>query len=74
MQPWNCRLDPFSTYRPTFELRTYRLCRRVLMFHNFPQEQNIGADCLVRSTDLVHVSSPPADPSQPFYSYLLSMV
>lgn len=72
VQPWSCRLDAFSTYRPTFEVRTYRLCRRVLMFHNFPQEQNVGADCLVRSTDFVHVSTPPADPSQPFYSYLLS--
>jgi RHS repeat-associated protein len=72
VQPWSCRLDPFSTYRPTFEMRTYRLCRRVLMFHNFPQEQNVGADCLVRSTDFVHVTTPPADPSQPFYSYLLS--
>jgi len=72
VQPWTSRLDPFSTYRPSFELRTYRLCRRVLMFHNFPEEQNVGADCLVRSTDFVHVSTPPADPSQPFYSYLLS--
>ena len=71
-QPWNCRLDPFSTYRPTFEVRTYRLCRRVLMFHHFPEEQNVGMNCLVRSTDFVHASSPPADPSQPFYSYLLS--
>src|SRR5208282_6686611 len=32
---WNCRLDPFSSYRSTFEVRTYRLCRRVLMFHQF---------------------------------------
>jgi RHS repeat-associated protein len=71
-QPWICRLDPFSTYRSTFEVRTYRLCRRVLMFHHFPEEKNVGANCLVRSTDLVHVSSPPPDPSQPFYSYLLS--
>ena len=42
VQPWGCRLDPFSTYRPTFEVRTYRLCRRVLMFHNFPNEPNVG--------------------------------
>jgi Salmonella virulence plasmid 65kDa B protein len=27
---WSVRRDPFSTYRPAFELRTYRLCRRVL--------------------------------------------
>ena len=32
------RQDPFSTYRAGFEVRTYRLCRRVLMFHHFPDE------------------------------------
>ena len=71
-QLWDCRLDPFSTYRSTFEVRTYRLCRRVLMFHHFAEEPNIGINCLVRSTDLLHSSTPPTDPSQPFYSYLLS--
>lgn len=46
---WAARLDPFSTFRPGFELRTYRLCRRALMFHHFPAE--LGArDVLVRST------------------------
>jgi RHS repeat-associated protein len=72
-KPWTCRLDPFSTYRSTFEIRTYRLCRRVLMFHQFPDDPDVGTDCLVRSTDLVHASTLPADPSQPFYSYLLSV-
>jgi RHS repeat-associated protein len=70
--PWICRLDPFSTYRSTFEVRTYRLCRRVLMFHQFKDDPEIGLDCLVRSTDLVHSSAPPPDPTTPFYSYLLS--
>ena len=47
---WPCRLDPFSSYRAGFEIRTYRLCRRVLMFHRFPDE--LGEDpVLVRSTD-----------------------
>jgi RHS repeat-associated protein len=46
---WAARLDPFSMARAGFELRTYRLCRRVLMFHDFPE---LGAEpCLVRSTD-----------------------
>ena len=71
-QPWLCRLDPFSTYRATFEVRTYRLCRRALMFHNFPDQPAIGLNCLVRSTDLTHALTPPVDPTQPFYSYLLS--
>jgi RHS repeat-associated protein len=68
---WLCRPDPFSSYRSTFEVRTYRLCRRVLMFHHFDKETNVGLNCLVRSTDLLH-SAPPPDPTQPFYSFLLS--
>ncbi len=73
-KPWSCRPDPFSTYRATFEVCTYRLCRRVLMFHHFPGEPGVGQDCLVRSTDLTHLqpAQPPADPTKPFYSYLLS--
>jgi hypothetical protein len=27
---WPCRADPFSSYRSGFEVRTYRLCRRLL--------------------------------------------
>ncbi|MEO6918782.1 MAG: SpvB/TcaC N-terminal domain-containing protein, partial [Collimonas sp.] len=42
------RKDPFSTYRSGFEIRQYRLCRRVLMFHHFPQELGT-ASYLVRS-------------------------
>lgn len=49
-RPWAVRRDPFSTYRPGFELRTYRLCRRVLMFHRF--EELGPGPVLVRSTDL----------------------
>ena len=31
------RLDPFSTSRAGFEIRTYRLCRRILMTHRMPE-------------------------------------
>ncbi|MBV1854852.1 SpvB/TcaC N-terminal domain-containing protein [Catellatospora tritici] len=51
---WTCRHDPFSTYRPGFEVRQYRLCRRVLMFHHFPDEPGVGRDCLVRSVELTY--------------------
>jgi hypothetical protein len=51
---WLCRHDPFSAYRAGFEVRTYRLCQRVLMFHHFPSEADVGANCLVRSTDFVY--------------------
>jgi RHS repeat-associated protein len=69
---WTPRADPFSSYRPTFEVRTYRLCSRVLMFHHFADQPDIGLNCLVRSTDLAYSTAPP-DPTQPFYSYLLSV-
>ena len=54
---WPVRSDPFSTYRPGFEVRTYRRCHRVLMFHHFPDEPDVGANCLVSSTDLTYVST-----------------
>jgi hypothetical protein len=53
---WKPRLDPFSSYRSGFEIRTYRLCQRVLMFHRFPE---LGAEpCLVTSTDFNYTPTP----------------
>jgi Salmonella virulence plasmid 65kDa B protein/Insecticide toxin TcdB middle/C-terminal region/Insecticide toxin TcdB middle/N-terminal region len=57
---WPVRQDPFSLFRSTFDIRTYRLCRRVLMFHHFPDELNSTADYLVRSTDLAYRETPVA--------------
>jgi hypothetical protein len=54
---WPARLDPFSTYRSCFEVRSYRLCRRVLMFHHFPDELGID-DYLVRSTEFSYHEKP----------------
>lgn len=51
---WLCRRDLFSSYRAGFEVRTYRLCQRVLMFHHFPAVPNVGRDCLVRSLDMTY--------------------
>ncbi|MGH9139145.1 MAG: SpvB/TcaC N-terminal domain-containing protein, partial [Acidimicrobiales bacterium] len=48
---WPARADPFSWRRGGFEVRTYRLVRRVLMFHRFA-ELGGGAPTLVRSLDL----------------------
>src|SRR5690606_20673630 len=47
----------FSTYRAGFEIRTYRLCRRFLMFHDFEGELGPGPR-LVRSTDLSYDEEP----------------
>lgn len=72
--PWECRPDPFSVYRPGFELRTCRLVRRVLMFHHFAQEAGVGLNCLVSSTDLIyaHQQNPP-DPRSPIHSFLTAV-
>ena len=71
---WKCRLDPFSSYRSCFEVRTYRLCQRVLMFHHFEGEENVGRDCLVRSTDFTYSDEEdPKDPRNPIHSVLLSV-
>ncbi|MDT4292022.1 SpvB/TcaC N-terminal domain-containing protein [Methylomonas sp. MO1] len=58
-EAWPARLDPFSSYRSGFEVRTYRICRRVLMFHHFPDELGI-ADCLIRSTTFTYKQNPVA--------------
>jgi RHS repeat-associated protein len=72
--PWPRRNDPFSTYRAGFEVRIYRLCQRVLMFHHFPGETDMGANCLVRSTDFTYSHEEnPADASNPIFSTLLSV-
>jgi RHS repeat-associated protein len=53
-QPWPCRFDPFSDCRPGFEIRTYRLCRRILFFHSFDELQFSASPCLVRSLDFTY--------------------
>jgi RHS repeat-associated protein len=50
---WPVRQDPVSTYRSGFEVRTYRLCRRVLMFHQFEP-----TPLLVKSTDFTYEPGP----------------
>jgi RHS repeat-associated protein len=55
---WPSRPDAFSSYRAGFEIRTYRLCQRVLMFH---QVAELGTTpCLVRSTDFAYTTGPVA--------------
>ncbi|MGA9768041.1 MAG: SpvB/TcaC N-terminal domain-containing protein [Blastocatellia bacterium] len=52
---WPCRFDPFSDYRAGFEIRTYRLCRRILFFSTFAELDIAPAPqpvpCLTRSLD-----------------------
>ena len=56
-RPWPARQDPFSRYRAGFEVRTYRLCRSVLVFHHFPAELGTP-DCLVQATRFAYEESP----------------
>lgn len=68
---WRHRADAFSSYRAGFEVRTDRVCRRVLMFHHFEHEEAVGVDCLVRSTDLHYTDeASPADPRNAIYTFL----
>ncbi len=69
---WPCRPDPFSTYRSCFEVRTYRTCRRLLMFHQMAELR--ASPVLVRSTDLTYqTSDAPGDPQLPALSLLSSV-
>ncbi|KAK4939447.1 hypothetical protein LTR10_020253 [Elasticomyces elasticus] len=53
---WACRLDPYSRYNSGFEIRTYRICRRLLVFHHF---EELGAkDYLVSSVDFSYDETP----------------
>ena len=59
---WAARPDPYSLHRAGFEVRCYRRCRRVLMFHRFAE---LGAlPCLVASTEFdyndIDVAASPA--------------
>lgn len=58
---WSRRADPFSRYRGGFEVRTARLCHRILMFHHFPDEPDVGEACLVGSTEFSYAPPGPGD-------------
>lgn len=54
---WPVRNDSFSGFHPGFEIRTYRKCRRVIMFHSFGELGflNNGNPVPVRSLDLTYL-------------------
>jgi RHS repeat-associated protein len=72
-EQWDFRQDPFSTYRAGFEVRTTRLCQRVLMFHHFPDLSTAepGYDGPVRSTDFTYSQEQdPSNARNPVYTFL----
>ena len=51
------RTDPFSTHKPGFDLRCFRLCARVLTFHRFATDATDALDAaasLVKSLDFTY--------------------
>lgn len=63
---WPVRGDSFSNFRSGFNIRTARLCRRVLMFHHFPEIADVGQNCLVSSTDLVYHQQTSIESARPY--------
>ncbi len=63
---WVAREDAFSSFRSGFDIRTYRLCHRVLLFHKFdvPNDQPIS-DLLVSSLELKYERFPEENVSNP---------
>ena len=52
--PWKCRQDPFSSYRAGFEIRTYRRCSRIMLFHCFDAPDLPHKPYLVSSLELIY--------------------
>ncbi len=55
--PWAVREDIHSNFRSRFDIRCYRLCRRVLFFHRFGDPSGAAEPTLVRSTELTYAES-----------------
>ena len=70
---WEYRPDAFSSHRAGFEIRTSRLCKRVLMFHHFKDEPQFGGNYLVSSLDFKYDSSSINNSGQAEVSYLKSI-
>lgn len=82
VRAWQSRQDPFSSYRSGFEIRTYRKCHNILLFHHFrdeeqfigtPDQENFGENYLVKSLSLDYESSSINDSGQTEVSYLKSI-
>jgi RHS repeat-associated protein len=63
---WDHRPDAFSMYRAGFEIRTCRLCKRVLLYHHFAELP--GGSALVRSLTLNYTNN-----GEPGFTFLSSV-
>ncbi|MGH1337274.1 MAG: SpvB/TcaC N-terminal domain-containing protein [Aureispira sp.] len=62
-QDWVARRDAFSNFRAGFDLRTYRLCARVLLFHKFDLAHQPVKKLLVSALELTYEDYPEKTPS-----------
>ncbi|WP_052496452.1 SpvB/TcaC N-terminal domain-containing protein [Pedobacter lusitanus] len=60
---WDFRTDAFSVCKPGFEIRTTRLCRRILLFHYFEELKDTvsGKKTLVKSLNFSYDTSTAPD-------------
>ncbi|MGD1841645.1 MAG: SpvB/TcaC N-terminal domain-containing protein [Thermonemataceae bacterium] len=79
---WLSRPDAFSSYRAGFEVRTYRRCYNILMFHHFEEErqfvgtseeEDFGKEYLVSALALKYAPSSINQSGQTEVSYLASV-
>ncbi len=56
VQTWTKRQDSFSTHHAGFEIRTHRLCQRILLFHHFSELDS--QPVLVHATRFYYQESP----------------
>ena len=66
IKDWEFRPDAFSTYKSGFEVRTTRLCHRVLLFHYFTELP--GGFALVKSADIEYDTG-----AEPDFTFLKSV-
>jgi len=59
IKDWDFRTDAFSGYKAGFEIRTTRLCKRVLLFHHFAELP--GGSALVKSLNFAYDTTSEAD-------------
>ena len=59
IKDWDFRKDAFSEYKAGFEIRTTRLCKRVLLFHSFAELP--GGSALVKSINFSYDTPSEAD-------------
>ncbi|NUO08872.1 MAG: VCBS repeat-containing protein [Candidatus Brocadia sp.] len=59
IKDWDFRKDAFSEYKAGFEIRTTRLCKRVLLFHYFAELP--GSSALVKSINFLYDTPSEAD-------------